>query len=301
MTAEPLVSVIMPYYDRPDYLVEAVASVRAQTYKNWELIIADDASPLPTAEEILRDVKEPNIKIIRHESNMGLAETRNTAIRHSSGPLICPLDCDDKLDPAYLATTTEALMKREVSGIYTQVQIFGDLNMVWTPDCSLLNMMCAIPGPSTFLYKREVFDGAGGYTRGFYHADSDFWLRALSKGYRFERIDKPLYLYRKHDKGMTATARCEEVPSLARAHKSLYCDNLEDVLRREEEKYWEAKDEYKKLEEGFNNVMGHYQQLEKNHEELLSNFRELERTHYVRRLLNFLQRRGGLAKQPESH
>ena len=233
----------------------------------------DDASPQPSAQELLSSISSKNIiknmKIIRHESNLGLAEARNTAIRHSQGPLILPLDGDDLLAPNYMEETLRALVQSKANGVYTQVRIFGDLNIVWTPDITLLNMMCAIPGPSTFLYERAVFDTIGGYTKDFYHADSDFWLRALSKGFRFERVEQALYFYRKHEKGMTSTARCEEVPSLARAHKDLYIDHLEDVLRRQEEKYWQAKDEYRTLQEGFHNVMGHYRQLQENFDELL--------------------------------
>jgi glycosyltransferase involved in cell wall biosynthesis len=281
----------MPYYNRPALVGEAVASVLAQTYPNWELIIADDASPAPGPSEIFAGVEPTKLKVVRHEKNLGCAEGRNSAIRHAQGSLIVPLDCDDRIAPTYIESTVKALQERKSDGIYTQVQIFGEQDLLWVPECTMINMMCAVSGPSTFLYKREVYDAVGGYRADLKrHPDAGFWISALSKGFKFERLDEPLYFYRKHEgESLTSAGRCDEVPELARVHKQLYIDNLEAVLRRLEEKYWQSKDDYEKLEAGFANVMGHYTQLQENYEELLANYRSLEKSHYLRRLQNFVK------------
>jgi glycosyltransferase involved in cell wall biosynthesis len=291
MESQPLVSVIMPYYNRPALAREAVESVMAQTYGNWELVIADDASPAPSASELFAHLQPEKIKVVRHDKNLGCAEGRNSAIRQSKGSLIVPLDCDDRIAPTYIEATLKALRERQVDGIYTQVQIFGEQDFLWVPECTMINMMCAVSGPSTFLYKREVYDAAGPYRADLKrHPDAGFWISAFSKGFKFERLDEPLYFYRKHEgESLTSAGRCDEVPELARVHKQLYVDNLEAVLRRLEEKYWQSKDEYQGLQAGFSNVMEHYTQLQKNFEELLENYRALEKSHYLRRFQNFVK------------
>jgi len=292
MESQPLVSVVMPYYNRPALMREAVASVMAQTYPHWELVIADDCSPAGAgAADVLADMGSDKVQVVRHETNLGCAEGRNSAIRAARGRLIVPLDCDDRIAPTYIEATLKAMQERKTDGIYTQVQIFGEQDLVWVPEIDMINMMCAISGPSTFLYRREVFDTVGGYRADLRrHPDAGFWISALSQGYKFDRLEEPLYFYRKHEgESLTSAGRCDEVPELARVHRQLYIDNLETVLRRLEEKYWQSKDDYQSLDAGFKNVMGHYTQLQKNYDELLENYRALEKSHYIRRLQNFVK------------
>lgn len=90
------VSVIMPSYNTNEYLRETVNSVLSQTYENWELIIVDDCSS-DNSLEILREYAErdPRIKVIINESNMGAAVSRNKAIDLANGRWIAFLDSDD--------------------------------------------------------------------------------------------------------------------------------------------------------------------------------------------------------------
>src|SRR5438477_8844453 len=109
MKTNPLVSIITPYYDAPEYFSQALRTVADQSYTNYELIIVDDASPDPPAEEIAGEFTFPRLKIIRHEHNHGTQTARNTAVKNSSGSLILPFDCDDMLHPEYLSTAVEAM------------------------------------------------------------------------------------------------------------------------------------------------------------------------------------------------
>ena len=251
MSDLPLVSIIVPYFDFADYLSEAVASAHAQTYENIEIVVVDDCSPIRPAEEIISQSLFRNLKVIRHDCNQGAAAARNTGVLSSNGSLIVALDSDDRLAPTFVEKTVKALHSTNLGGIYTQVEIFGTQESLWIPEINLLNVMTAQPGPPSFLYRREVFDSVGGYRAGLYHADAEFWLSILKKGWEFQRIEEPLFRYRKHGRNSSTANRTSEVASLAGVHRDLYVEDLEAVLQALEEKYWRAKDEFQALAEGF--------------------------------------------------
>ncbi|MFC6873704.1 glycosyltransferase family 2 protein [Halobellus marinus] len=94
----PLVSVVLPTHDRPEYLKRAVQSVCNQTYPSIELLVIDDRSPEP-AHETLSDVNVDlisSMRCVRHEKNRGANAARNTGIREANGEFIAFLDDDDR-------------------------------------------------------------------------------------------------------------------------------------------------------------------------------------------------------------
>lgn len=97
MNNQPLVSIITPAYNAERYLTDTVHSVLAQTYSNWELIIADDCSTDGTR-KLLGDLSEADdrINVIYLEQNGGAAIARNAAIKQAKGRFIAFLDSDDK-------------------------------------------------------------------------------------------------------------------------------------------------------------------------------------------------------------
>jgi len=95
MTAEPLVTVIIPTYKRAALVPRAIESVRRQTYGNLEILVVDDGSPDNTA-EVVQAIPDSRIRYVRHERNKGLPAARNTGIRAAKGELIAFLDDDDE-------------------------------------------------------------------------------------------------------------------------------------------------------------------------------------------------------------
>ncbi|WP_254838764.1 glycosyltransferase family 2 protein [Natronomonas marina] len=97
----PLVSVVLPTYDRPSYLRKAVESVLAQTYEPIELVVVDDHSERPAAETLsgmdLGDLAA--VRCRRHEENRGVNAARNTGIEAASGEYVAFLDDDDRWVP----------------------------------------------------------------------------------------------------------------------------------------------------------------------------------------------------------
>ena len=98
-----LVSIIMPTYKCGRFIEESIRSVKAQTYKNWELIIVDDCSGDGTVDKVLEIKKaDERISIYQNSSNSGAAVSRNTALRNAKGRWIAFLDSDDLWEPMKL-------------------------------------------------------------------------------------------------------------------------------------------------------------------------------------------------------
>ncbi|MDL1957570.1 MAG: glycosyltransferase [Candidatus Desulfofervidus auxilii] len=107
-------SIIIPTYNRANFVVEAINSVLNQTYKlPYEIIVVDDGS-IDKTEKILLEYmkKEPRLKFIKHEKNKGPAAARNTGIIHSKGKYLLFLDSDDKLLPNALSIYWEGYKRK---------------------------------------------------------------------------------------------------------------------------------------------------------------------------------------------
>lgn len=100
---EPLVSVITPVHNSAAYVADTIASVQAQTYTNWEMILVDDASTDGSVGIIEKlAAEDPRIKLYASNVNRGAAKTRNEAIEHAQGRYIAFLDSDDQWLPEKL-------------------------------------------------------------------------------------------------------------------------------------------------------------------------------------------------------
>ncbi len=102
-----LVSVVIPTYNRPQMLAEAVRSVLNQTENNIEVIVVNDAGQ--PVEEVLKSFKEPRLRLVTHPVNKGLAASRNSGIAVASGKYIALLDDDDLFLPEHLQTALGVL------------------------------------------------------------------------------------------------------------------------------------------------------------------------------------------------
>jgi glycosyltransferase involved in cell wall biosynthesis len=100
----PLVSVVIPCYNQAHFLKEAIESVLKQSYPHYEIVVVDDGSTDETSEVA---GSYERVRLIRQE-NRGLAEARNTGIKHSEGDYLVFLDADDRLLPDALAVGVES-------------------------------------------------------------------------------------------------------------------------------------------------------------------------------------------------
>jgi glycosyltransferase involved in cell wall biosynthesis len=91
----PLVSIIMPAFNAERFIGEAIISVLAQTYDNWELLIVNDGSTDATS-AVIASFTDPRIRVF-HQINKGIGSARNLGLDHVRGSLLCGLDSDDML------------------------------------------------------------------------------------------------------------------------------------------------------------------------------------------------------------
>ncbi len=113
-----LISIIMPCHNAASYLEEAVASVMAQTFSAWELIVVDDGST-DRSREILQSLqtKDKRIQILR-QHNQGPYPARNLGLKHARGQFVAFLDADDWWDKDFLAKMHRALEESEADLAY---------------------------------------------------------------------------------------------------------------------------------------------------------------------------------------
>src|SRR5262245_54640863 len=98
MTAR--MSVLMPCFNHGAFIGDAIDSVLAQTFQDFEIIVVDDGSTDALTNDVLSRLTTPRTTVLR-TANQGLPAARNHAAQHASGALFCALDADDKLAPTW--------------------------------------------------------------------------------------------------------------------------------------------------------------------------------------------------------
>lgn len=205
MTGTPRASVMMPAYAAEATLRESVESVLAQTVEQVEVIVADDASPLPVA-EVLADVRDPRLRIVRRSRNGGSAQARNSALRRARAPVVCQLDADDLWEPDYLAAVLPEFDDPAVGLVYANATILGHptAHDDYIGDASIHpryhfpELLEANPIPSpTPAMRASAVRGVGGYA-GWLKSVEDWnlYLRLAAAGWRFAYVDRRLARYR---------------------------------------------------------------------------------------------------------
>ena len=122
-----LVSIIVPVFNAGLYIEETIRMVRAQTFKDWELILVDDCSTDDSRERIKRcaDGGNGNIRLIAREVNGGAARARNTGIEAARGRYIAFLDADDIWMPDKLEKELKFMREKQAAFVFTAYE-FGD-------------------------------------------------------------------------------------------------------------------------------------------------------------------------------
>lgn len=131
----PLVSVVTPVFNAERFIGETIASLRAQTFNDWEQVLVDDCSSDRTPELIAEQAAvDPRIRIIRHEHNGGVAAARNTAFEHARGRYVAFLDADDQWLPAKLERQVEFMQRGGYAFSYHQYRCIDETGSVITPE-----------------------------------------------------------------------------------------------------------------------------------------------------------------------
>jgi glycosyltransferase involved in cell wall biosynthesis len=208
MKEEMLISVVIPTYNRSDYLIEALNSVINQTYKNIEIIIVDDGSKDNTKEVVNNYIELHKTRNIRYyyKENGGVATARNFGIHQSNGILIAFLDSDDLLKKEKLSKQVKLFDNPKVGLVHSHYSImkeFGEIITNKTIKQNKLNgymynkmRISNLVGTSTVIVKKECINTVGLFEGEYSPAeDYDLWLR-ISKEYEFGYLEESLAYYR---------------------------------------------------------------------------------------------------------
>ncbi|MFA7717094.1 MAG: glycosyltransferase family A protein [Candidatus Absconditabacterales bacterium] len=201
----PLVSVIMPTYNRARTIGNALISVMQQDYPNMEVIVVDDGSTDDTQEVVTSFQKQDDrITLINHVQNQGIAKSRNTGMAKAQGDIFAPLDSDDIwIDGHKIQKQISFLEKHsEISIVGTNGIIKNNKEGYYRSHLPQTNeeiknkIFRACPFMhSTVLFKREVYDKCGGYPEDIkFCEDYAYWLKA-GKDSKFANLPDYTMLY----------------------------------------------------------------------------------------------------------
>jgi glycosyltransferase involved in cell wall biosynthesis len=230
------VSVVITSHNYAHFLPNAVASVVAQTFPNWELIIVDDGSTdatVSTAHELMLSYPDRRMRLL-WQPDQGPAAARNTGARHASGTFVLFLDADDMLAPTMLERATAVMAEQpDVGFVYSGMQLFGHDDYCWPGvafDRHVLALNNIIPTPTLLRY--SAWQQVGGFDRAIPHfEDWEFWMRVVAAGWRGYHINAPLVYYRRHAQSMSVSSRSityewHTRAQIIRKHPAIYGSRL---------------------------------------------------------------------------
>jgi glycosyltransferase involved in cell wall biosynthesis len=204
---QPTISIIVPTYNTPEvFLREAIDSVLAQIYENWELCIADDASSDRHVRAVLEEYRQqdPRIKVLYREENGHISRSSNSALTLATGEYIALLDHDDLITPDALYQAVLLLNRHpEADMIYSDEDKVDEENLLsapyfkpdWSPNTFLSRMYTCHFG----FYRRRMIEAIGGFRVGFEGSqDYDLVLRFTEQTQNIFHIPKILYHWRIH-------------------------------------------------------------------------------------------------------
>lgn len=196
----------MTTYNRAQYIEEAIESVIASTYINWELIIVDDCSTDNTEQLIQKYLTDPRIQYHRNEKNLGQFPNRNKAASLANGKYIKYLDSDDVIYSFGLGVLVNGLEAFPSAAIsiasqdthptefrYPQFVTKEDAYKTYFFQNALLTI-----GPTGTMFRKDVFDKIGGYASNNATADTELMLKVAAI-YPVVRVQPSFFYYRIHD------------------------------------------------------------------------------------------------------
>jgi len=206
----PIVSIVMPTFNRLEYLSPAIESVLAQTLSDWELVIADDGSG-PGTRNYLTSLDDPRIRVISLAHTGKPSVVTNVAIQQAKGEFIAFLDSDDLWLPEKLHTQLASLRRHpQRRWSYTRFELVdGGGNPVYRPATrdwpapsgwileKLLEETIVIAQPSV-LVERELLRQSGGFDENLTMCyDNELWVR-LAAIAEIDGVERVLTLVRRH-------------------------------------------------------------------------------------------------------
>lgn len=244
----PLVSVCIPAFKAERYLAETLASIRAQTFDDFEVIVTEDGSKDRT-EDIVREFASSIEQPVRYQPqsvNQGLPATRNTGIGIARGHWIALLDSDDLWTPEHLARLVEKASETGADLVHSGCVLFDsdtgkEMELRVPSDADLAGFPASlytgsyVIQPSSVLLRRELWKRVGGFNPRFrYVEDREMWLRCARAGGRFAYTGAVTCRYRKHGSALSRHAAPMAVASAEVCEQHVDWEKLPAELRKKQ-------------------------------------------------------------------
>ena len=216
----PKISLIIPVYNTENFLEKALASVKKQTFKDFETIIVNDGSTDKSSSIIENFANSHENVVIINQENKGLSETRNTGIKKARGEYIAFLDSDDFLSPLFLSKLYKLATKNNADIACCNYNLYYDnsgfnIYMPFTSKTKVYSKKQAIGkliSDITLhhyawnkLYKRSLFVENGIWFPSMYYEDVATTHRLFWRANKVAVTSKSLYYYRRHSSSMIAS------------------------------------------------------------------------------------------------
>lgn len=214
------VSILLPFLDAAATLNEAIASMAAQLFNDWELLLVDNASTDvgPTIAHHWAE-HDPRIRIV-HEPRIGIAHALKTGLDHAQGKYIARMDADDVSHPERLAKQVAYLDAHPEIGVLGTRTAFASSvqesrgmqafvqwqNALLHPHAHYVKRFVDAPlAHPTVLFRRELVDRHGSYDTGPLPEDHELWLRWMDAGVRFAKLPEELITWNDHAERLSRT------------------------------------------------------------------------------------------------
>ncbi len=209
MSESPKVSVVIISYNHADYITESIMSVVNQTYKNIELIVADDASSDNSVEIIKHLALKFNFKYIAHEVNAGINKNIVSGIELATGEYFAVLASDDYLIEDKIEKQLKFIIEHGLDGVYSTGYVLenGKPSLIATSKVFLSNNKNEIakhiylndsgPLSQSGLFKMSMISELAYLRREFKLDDMPFLIKAFEE-YNVRYLDEPSFYYRLH-------------------------------------------------------------------------------------------------------
>jgi glycosyltransferase involved in cell wall biosynthesis len=259
MSVPSLVSIIVPCYNQAQYLPDALNSILAQTFTNWECIIVNDGSLDNTEEVALKWIAKDERFIYLKKENGGAGSARNMGLNNSKGYFIQFLDADDYIDPEKLEIQTNAIANTQIYALsicdyltsvetdllkphpyyvtpkFRSTNYLSELISNWGTELSI-PIHC-------FLFKRSLFENENIYFLETLPNNEDWecWMNIFKLKPEIKYIDLKLATYRIQNKGTTSNRKLMKAGWL-------------HTVSIQKNKFSKNSEEYKLLEKKYNHI-----------------------------------------------
>jgi glycosyltransferase involved in cell wall biosynthesis len=212
-TSAPAVSIVVPCYDGGRFLDGLMHSLAHQSFRDFEIVIVDDGSR--DAETLRKLAALRGVARVIRQENAGPSAARNTGIRAARADILFVLDCDDTIEPDFLAETVPLLKASpaDVGMVFSDLRLTGGGSDTLPRYFNRFDLLFTNTLSAGLVMRREAWRAAGGYDEAMRdgYEDWDFSLRLVRAGFRGVTVARPLYRY--HIAAASEASRSTDVDS----------------------------------------------------------------------------------------